>query len=118
MALIETLSSSDIYNMACRMGRGDQFGYDGWRAIGDYLEQLSEDLGQDIEIDIVTICCEYSSADSVEKFWEEYGKYSSIDADEWKQMNDAEKLQAVQDYLSEYTSVVTCEDDCIIWQTF
>ena len=118
MALIQKFDSSDLYHLAARMGRGDQFGYAGWRAIGEYLEQLSDDLGEDIEVGIIAICCEYSSADSVEKFWKEYGKYSSIDADEWEQMSDAEKLKAVEDYLNERTGVVLCEEDCIIWQTF
>lgn len=118
MALIQKFDSSDLYHMAARMGRADSFGYDGWNAIGEYLEQLSEDLGEDIEIDVVGICCEYSIADGVEEFWNEYGKYSSIDSKEWEQMNDAEKLEAVEDYLNERTSVVICEDDCIIWQTF
>ena len=116
MSLIQKIDSSDLYHMAARMGCADSFGYAGWRAIGEYLEQLSDDLGEDIEVDIIAICCEYFSADSVEEFWEEYGKF--IDAEEWEQMNDEEKLEAVEDYLNERTSVVVCSADCIIWQAF
>lgn len=118
MALIEKFSASDLYNIACHMGRGDSFGYAGWLAIGDYLESLSDDLGEDIEIDIVGICCEYSSADDVDSFWNEYGKYSSIDSDEWEEMDEEEKLEAVREYLEENTSVVVCDEDLIIWQAF
>ena len=118
MALIETINASDLYNMACRIDRGDNFGYDGWLAIGDYLEQLSEDLGENIEVDIVGICCEYSMSESVQEFWEEYGKFGSIDSDEWEEMDDEEKLEAVRDYLHEQTAVVCVEENCIIWQAF
>lgn len=118
MALIEKLSSSDLYHMACRMGRGEQFGYKGWQALGDYLEQLSEDIGEDIEVDIVGICCDYSSVDSAEDWWEEYGEYSDIYSEEWEEMDEDEKLQAIEDYLNDRTSVVVCEDGLIIWQTF
>lgn len=118
MALIEKISSSDLYRMAFRMDRGDNFGYAGWNAIGEYLENVSDDLGEDLEIDIVAICCDYSSSDGVEDFWCEYGKYSSIDAEEWEQMDDEEKLEAVREYLEENTSVVACEEDMIIWQAF
>ena len=118
MALIDKISSSGLYHMACRMDRGHNFGYAGWNAIGDYLEQLSDDIGEDVEVDIIGICCEYSSAEDVGDFWNEYGKFSSIDADEWEEMGEDEKLEVVQDYLQENTSVVVCEENLIIWQAF
>lgn len=118
MALIETINPSNLFHMACRMGRGEQFGYKGWQALGDYLEQLSEDIGEDIEVDIVGICCDYSSADSAEDWWQEYGEYSSIDPTEWEEMAEDEKLQAIEDYLNDHTIVVVCEENLIIWQTF
>lgn len=118
MALIETISSSDLFHMACRMDRGNNFGYKGWNAIGEHLEQLSEDIGKDIEIDIVAICCDYAIAESAEDWWEEHGPYSNIDPEEWEEMDEDERLQAIEDYLNERTSVVVCEDGLIIWQTF
>lgn len=118
MALIQTIQASDLYNLACNMQRGKQFGYDGWLAIGDYLEQLSEDLGENIEVDIVGICCDYSMAESVEDFWNEHGEYSSIDPETWEDMDEEEKLDAIKDYLQDNTSVVICEENCIIWQAF
>lgn len=118
MALIETINASDLYHMACRMGRGDNFGYAGWNAIGDYLEQLSDDLGEDLEVDIVGICCEYSQADGIDDVWEQVVKFGDIDDDEWEEMDDEEKLEAVQDYLQENTTVVVCEENLIIWQVF
>ena len=69
MALIQTVNPSDLYHMACRMDRGDSFGYAGWNAIGEYLEEISEGAGEHIEVDIVAICCEYSIAEDVEEFW-------------------------------------------------
>lgn len=118
MALIEKISSSDLYHMACRMDRGDNFGYKGWNAIGDYLENLSDDLGEDVEVDIVGICCEYSMSEDVSEWWEEYGVYSDIDSDEWEEMDDEEKLEAIENYLQDNTSVVTCQENLIIWQAF
>lgn len=118
MALIETINASDLYNMACRMDRGHNFGYNGWNAIGEYLDQLSDDMGEDVEIDIIGICCDYSMSESVSDWWKEYGVYSDIDAEEWEEMDEEEKLEAVSDYLQENTSVITCEENLIIWQAF
>ena len=118
MALIEKISSCDLYHMACRMDRGHNFGYDGWLAIGDYLEQLGDDMGENIEVDIVGICCEYSMADSVDDAWHQVVKFGNIDSDEWEEMDDEEKLKAIDNYLQENTSVVTCQENLIIWQAF
>lgn len=122
MALIQTVDSSDLYHLACRRGRGDTFGSPGWRAIGDYLENLSDDLGENIEIDIIAICCEYSMVESVESFYMEHQHLHGIDLptmEEWEvDLSDDDKLAAVSDYLQQNTSVVICEDDLIIWQAF
>ena len=117
MALIEKISSSDLFHMACRMDRGDSFGYKGWARIGDYLEELSTD--ENIEIDIIGICCDYDTAESTDDFHSRYdGKFGADFLEEWDEMSDAEKLEAIEDYLNENTSVVCCEDGCIIWAAF
>ena len=116
--LINRVNPSELYHMACRIDRGEQFGYNGWQAIGEYLENLSDDIGEPIEVDIIGICCEYSKADSTDEWWQEYGEYSTIDPDELEESDDDTKLELIRDYLEYNTSVVCCEDDCIIWQAF
>lgn len=117
MALIQTVNPSYLYHMACRMDRGDQFGYKGWNAIGDYLENLSEDIGEDYEVDIIAICCDYCMVESVHEFWDNQ-PLPTVSDDEWQDMDDEEKLEAIRDYLQDNTSVVTCEENLIIWQNF
>lgn len=38
----------------------ENFTYDGKRALFDYLEQYEQDTGEEIELDICAICCDYS----------------------------------------------------------
>ena len=118
MSLIQTVNASDLYHMACSMGRGDQFGYKGWEALGEYLEQLSESIGEDIEVDIISICCDYTMCEDADEWWECYGNHSDIDSEQWEEMDDEEKLQVIGNHLNENTSVVCVEDGCIIWQAF
>ena len=122
MALIQTVNPSDLYHLACKMARGDNFGYKGWRKIGDYLESLSDDLGENIEIDNIAICYEYSMAESAESFYKEHQHLHGIDLptmEEWEvDLSEDEKLAAVSDYLQKNTALVICEDDLIIWQAF
>lgn len=116
--LINRVNPSDLYHMACRMDRGHNFGYNGWESIGKYLENLSDDIGEPIEVDIIGICCEYSKADSADEWWQYYGQYSTIDPDEWAKASEDAKLELLRDYLEYNTSVVCCEEDCIIWLAF
>jgi hypothetical protein len=54
------------------MGRGDQFSYEGLRALFDYIEQLEEDMGEEIELDVIALCCEYSEIEEDEEAYKEY----------------------------------------------
>ena len=78
------------------MDRYDQFGYDGLLVLFDFLEQFEEDTGEEIELDVIALCCEYS-VDSVDSVIDMYSVDVADDADE------AEKLQAVEDFLTEST---------------
>jgi len=48
--------------------------YDACEAIAEYLESLAEDTGEAIELDIVSIRCEYSLMDDLADFNAQYNK--------------------------------------------
>tara|TARA_R100000951_G_C2632399_1_gene178117 strand:- start:252 stop:551 length:300 start_codon:yes stop_codon:yes gene_type:complete len=63
-----------------RYGRGEQFSYEGLQALFEYLELLESDMEEDIELDVIGLCCEYTEYDSLEIFQDENGKdYESIE---------------------------------------
>ena len=121
MALTQTVNSSDLYRMACKIGRGDNFGCEGWKAIGDYLEELSDSTDRDVEIDIIAICCEYSMAESADDAYMQYDHLHGVDLpkeEAWEELTEEEKLETIEEFLQDRTSVVVCEDDLIIWSGF
>jgi hypothetical protein len=48
--------------------RPDQFSYDALRALFDWYEQLEEATGEQIELDVIAICCDWTEYDSIEQF--------------------------------------------------
>lgn len=50
----------------------DNFTYKGKRALFDYLENYEEESGEDIELDPIALCCEYSEYDSALEAMQEY----------------------------------------------
>ena len=71
----------------------DNFTYDGKRALFDYLEQLSDDIGEDIELDPIALCCEYTEYSDLYEAVYEYstdfkeGELDEETAREWLQDN-------------------------------
>ena len=41
-------------------GRGDNFSREGLQELFDYLEEYEESTGEQIELDVIAICCDYS----------------------------------------------------------
>lgn len=53
-------------------GRGEQFSRWGFDALYKYLDDLSEDMGEDIQLDVIALCCEWSEYDSIEEACDQY----------------------------------------------
>jgi len=55
-----TITQTDFTTMFHRMGRGDNFTHSALCALFDYYENLEEDTGAEIDVDVIAICCEWS----------------------------------------------------------
>ena len=59
----------------------DNFSYDGLKALFEYLEEYEEGTGEEVELDVIALCCDYAEYDSLKEYNDDYGtKYSEIDA--------------------------------------
>ena len=65
--IIDTPTKSELMDYM----QGD-FSYEAKDALIDYMEQLSEDIGEDIKFDRVAWRCEYSEYDNFAQFLEDY----------------------------------------------
>lgn len=54
------------------MGRGSQFSYEAQRALFDYLEELEQDIGEEFDLDVIALCCEYQEIEEDEEAYSEY----------------------------------------------
>ncbi|MBK5247496.1 MAG: hypothetical protein JJE49_09560 [Peptostreptococcaceae bacterium] len=78
----QTINESDFRTAFARMDRADQFSYDGLTSLFDYLEEMEEETGEQIELDVIALCCEYTEYENLEAFWADYDKdeYPDFDA--------------------------------------
>ena len=82
-----------------RAVRPEQFTYAGLNALYDYYEQYQEDTGEEIELDVIALCCDFCQYDSIEEACAAYD------------LEDREELE-------ESTIVIECDDDSVIIQNF
>ena len=70
----KTINFYDFSNAFHNAGRGNQFTYDGLKALFEYLEEYEEGTGDEIELDVIGLCCDYTEYESIEEFWLDYGQ--------------------------------------------
>jgi len=93
-----TINNNEFVEMFDKYGRSDNFSRLGRRKLAEYFEQLEEDLGQDVEVDVIAICCDYSE----------------IEIKDIKHETGCENLKDLQDN----TTVIEVDDETIIYQNF
>lgn len=109
MAIIKTVNLHDFREAFRARGRAEQFSYDGFKVLFDYLEEMS-DPADPVELDVIALCCEFSE-DTPEEIAEAY----SIDLPEregWMDDDDYSEAvkNAVLDYLDDNTFVCGVTD--------
>ena len=88
-------------------GRTDSFSVAAREALFDYFEQLEDDIGEEIELDPIAICCD----------WAEY-TLDELRQDYPDQIEDAEDLDEAAEMLADETTVIPVDDESILVMTF
>jgi hypothetical protein len=107
----QTVNFSNFVDAFRAHDRYDQFGYQALMIVFEYLEEIEESTGQELELDVVAICCDYAT-DNWENIAEAYG--IEIDPNE----SEEEQKEQVKHFL-EVETIVLGETDCeIVYQVF
>lgn len=78
--MIDTITKYSFQDAFHKMGRGNQFSYEGLLALFDWFEEYEDSAGSQIELDVIAICCEYAEYDSLKDFQNDYGdEYESLE---------------------------------------
>lgn len=91
--------------------RYDQFGYDALRIIFDYLEEYEEATGEEIELDVICICCDFNAEN-----YTDIAQNYSIDIDG---LDEDEAKSAVIEYIQDNSSYLgEAYDGHLVYQVF
>lgn len=105
-------------------GKGGNFTYKGLRHLFEYLDDLSEETGEDIEFDCIALCCDYSEYNFDEFLNERYTtedlnkKIREIldldEDDKTDQMTDEQRetfKEAIEEEINDNTTLIKFSDD-------
>lgn len=102
----QTVNEHDFIDAFRIMDRKENFSYEGRKALFNYFEEIEQDCGNEIELDVIAICCEYSE----DSFEDIKANYSNLN------------IETIED-LREHTQVVWVDDETsdnptVIYQVF
>lgn len=96
---MKTTVTRDTFIQAFKdYGRADNFSHRGLNALYDYFTESEQDTGEEIELDVIAICCEYSE-DTIDNVLSNYN------------------LESIDD-LDDHTTVIYKDNDTVLYQEF
>lgn len=108
--MIQTIGFSQFCDAFSDTYKGN-FTYQGKRALFDYLEEYEESTGEQVELDTIALCCEYSEYANAIEAYNEYNSIETLDQSA-EDNGEAEALEWLQDR----TQVIPFDGGVIIAQ--
>ena len=93
-----TVSNHDFVEAFRAYDRLDNFSFEALDLLFSYFEEYEESTGEEIELDVIAICCDFIEADTDDIIAEYRLDVEGLD--------DDEKLEAVRDYLNDNTTLI------------
>lgn len=107
----QTINFTQFVDAFNKAGRYGQFTYRGLETLFDYLGQYEQDTGEELELDVIGLCCEYAQ-NSVDELIEMY----SMTPD--KDLTEEELLEFVLDVINDNSIVVGYYGNQVIFARF
>jgi len=97
-----TVNEYDFVRAFNNTDRENNFSNAGRRALFEFLEQLEEETGTETELDIISLCCEFTEYEDLEEFQSNYG----------------EDIYPDMETIIDVTTVIPVNEDSFIIQNF
>lgn len=109
------------------MNRTTNFSYAGLNALFDYLAEYEEDTGEELELDVIALCCDFTEYANVQEFAAAYDARYLVWDVEPEEADEEEGTEAVEgeidygatlDRIREETTVIDIDGGSFIIQNF
>ena len=97
----QTISKNEFIEAFKRAGRGEQFSREALSEIFDWITSVEQDTGEETELDVVEVCCNWTEYETAGEAAQAYGL-------------DSDNEEAALRCLSNATTVLECDGGSVV----
>ena len=102
----QTVNLQDFRDAFYRMDRKDQFSSEGLKVLFTYIEEAEQSIGEEIELDVIALCCDYAES-TIDELISDY----NIDTSDCNPYDDEDIKETVMEYMEYHTTVCGVTSD-------
>lgn len=110
----KTINFYDFVQAFADAGRTEQFSREALASIFDYIEQAERDAGEELELDVIAICCDFTEATPQDIIKD----YDINPADHEDEFVDDGLTKIVLEYLWDNTQAFELDNGKIVYVNF
>jgi len=112
-----TLNTSDIAR-ALKSDENAAWSWNGAKALAEYLEGIEEDTGEEMELDVIAIRCDFSEFASLEEWAESYtGKsdfWAGLEIALFGGEGEEEKQELIRCFITDFGQLIEFDNGIIV----
>ena len=91
-------------------GRENHFSPEGFDALYDYLYDYSEDVGENFNIDVIAICCDFTEYSGWEELYNNYSYSYNNESKTFEELEEDNELNDFIKWVQDRTTVIEVTD--------
>lgn len=91
-------------------GRENHFSHEGFNALYDYLEELSEKTGTDFKVGVIALCCDFNEYLDWEELYNNYSYSYNNESKTFEELEEEGELDDFKEWVRDRTIVIECTD--------
>ena len=87
-------------------GKENYFSHEGFNALYDYLDEYSDEVGEDFKIDVIAICCEFTEYSGWEELYNYYSDLYNNESKTFEELEENDELDNFKEWVQYSTPVI------------
>lgn len=91
-------------------GRENHFSYEGFNALYDYLDEYSDEVGEDFKVDVIALCCDFTEYSDWNELYNNYSYSYNNESETFEELEENDGLDDFKEWLQDRTTVIEVTD--------
>ena len=110
----QTINLYDFRNAFYKMGRKDKFSWEGLKILFDCIDELEMATGEEMELDVIALCCDYAES-TIDELIRDY----DIDMSDCDTADEEVIKETVMEYMEQNTIVCgVTSNGSVVYEAF